>query len=95
MVSARQVSGVHVLPGCDRATTLTECSRISLNVMTLKVTSSLVNSVQGVPISVTGIAQVRNAATVADIQCGRSSLCRRLPNVCEQVDNNYAPTLGS
>ena len=32
--------------------------RISLNVMTLKVTSALVNSVQGVPISVTGIAQV-------------------------------------
>ena len=36
-----------------------QCCRISLNVMTLKVTSSLVNSVQGVPISVTGIAQVR------------------------------------
>ena len=35
-------------------------SRISLNVMTLKVTSTHVNSVQGVPISVTGIAQVRN-----------------------------------
>ena len=34
--------------------------RISLNVMTLKVTSTHVNSVQGVPISVTGIAQVRN-----------------------------------
>lgn len=33
--------------------------RISLNVMTLKVTSSQVNSVQGVPISVTGIAQVK------------------------------------
>ena len=49
--------------------------------MTLKVTSSLVNSVQGVPISVTGIAQVRNTATVGDIQCGHSSLCRRLLNV--------------
>jgi flotillin len=33
--------------------------RISLNVMTLKVTSTHVNSVQGVPISVTGIAQVK------------------------------------
>merc|ERR1712079_352701 len=33
--------------------------RISLNAMTLKVTSALVNSVQGVPISVTGIAQVK------------------------------------
>ncbi len=32
--------------------------RISLNVMTLKVTSNQVNSTQGVPISVTGIAQV-------------------------------------
>lgn len=35
-------------------------NRIMLNVMTLKVTSSQVNSVQGVPISVTGIAQVEN-----------------------------------
>merc|ERR1712165_674582 len=33
--------------------------RISLNVMTLKVTSTHVNSVQGVPLSVTGIAQVK------------------------------------
>lgn len=33
--------------------------RISLNVMTLKVSSNQVNSVQGVPISVTGIAQVK------------------------------------
>ena len=69
------------LGGIACATTLTECSRISLNVMTLKVTSSLVNSVQGVPISVTGIARVRNTATVVDIQCGHSSLCKRLLNV--------------
>lgn len=33
--------------------------RILLNVMTLKVSSNQVNSVQGVPISVTGIAQVK------------------------------------
>jgi len=33
--------------------------RISLNVMTLKVPTSNVNSVQGVPLSVTGIAQVK------------------------------------
>ena len=45
---------------CMCVITLFHSSRISLNVMTLKVTSTHVNSVQGVPISVTGIAQVRN-----------------------------------
>ena len=44
---------------CMCVITLFHSSRISLNVMTLKVTSTHVNSVQGVPISVTGIAQVR------------------------------------
>ena len=37
---------------------LSSQQRLSLNVMTLKVTSPKVYTVQGVPLSVTGIAQV-------------------------------------
>ena len=35
-------------------------ARITLNVMTLKVSSNQVSTVEGVPISVTGIAQVKS-----------------------------------
>ena len=48
----------------DRCSTAKDNFRISLNVMTLKVTSNSVNSVQGVPISVTGIAQVEGEKNV-------------------------------